>query len=63
MAHPGMAPLVVTAVETGDGVYEASLRFTMAGDWILRVTGHLPDGRKVDTNLKAQVSGLRSQVE
>jgi hypothetical protein len=54
---------MVKAVEKGDGVYEASLQFTMVGDWILRVTGHLPDGRRIDSSFKAQVLRLKSNVE
>ena len=42
MSHPGMAPVVAEVVERGDGAYDAPLQFTMAGDWILFVTGQLP---------------------
>jgi YtkA-like len=52
MSHPGMAPVVATAVERGGGVYEAPLQLTMGGDWILRVTGTLPDGRTVHRQIE-----------
>ena len=52
MSHPGMAPVVADAVERGEGAYEAPIQFTMAGDWILLVTGQLADG-----------SALRRQIE
>jgi hypothetical protein len=51
MSHPGMAPVVAMPVERGDGVYEAPLQLTMTGDWILRVTGTLPDGRTVQRQI------------
>ena len=48
MSHPGMAPVVATVSERGDGVYQVQLRFTMNGDWILIVSGSLPDGRRLN---------------
>lgn len=57
MAHPGMAPLVATAAERGDGVYQILLRFTMRGNWILLVTGKLPDGRRIDHRIDVNATG------
>ncbi len=51
MSHPGMAPVLSTATERGDGIYEAKLQFTMRGDWILLVAGSLPDGRTVQQRI------------
>jgi hypothetical protein len=51
MSHAGMAPVIAAVAERGDGVYEAHLRFTMSGDWILLVTGWLPDGRRLDRRI------------
>ena len=44
MTHPGMAPKVVEAHEVEPGRYEAEMRFTMRGDWILLLEASLPDG-------------------
>lgn len=48
MTHPGMAPVIVTPRARPDGVHEADLQFTMAGDWMMHVTGTLADGRRLD---------------
>ena len=42
MSHPGMTPVVATMAERSDGTYEAPLELTMAGDWVLVVTGDVP---------------------
>ena len=47
MSHPGMAPLVTPVTEQSEGVYEGVIRFTMAGDWVLVLTGTLRDGTRV----------------
>jgi hypothetical protein len=47
MSHPGMAPVIAAVAERGEGVYQVQLQFTMGGDWILLVTGLLPDGRRL----------------
>lgn len=47
MPHPGMAPVVSTPREVGDGVYVAPLQFTMPGRWTLVASGVLRDGRRL----------------
>jgi hypothetical protein len=47
MSHPGMTPIVTDVTEIGDGVYEARLKFSMVGDWVLVLAGSLPDGTRV----------------
>ena len=58
MSHPGMAPFLATATERGNGVYDVALKFTMAGDWIVLVTGSLSNGDKVEYRI--DVPGVRS---
>jgi hypothetical protein len=57
MSHAGMAPVVTSVTDKGDGVYEARLRFTMAGDWVLVVDGELRDGSRITRQL--EVTGVR----
>ena len=57
MSHPGMAPFLATVTERGNGVYEVPLRFSMAGDWIVLVTGSLSNGDKVEHRI--EVPGVR----
>ncbi len=47
MPHPGMMPVVAEAADRGAGIYEARVRFTMAGDWILVAAGQLADGSRI----------------
>lgn len=48
MTHPGMTPVLAEGTERSDGVHEVQLQFTMAGDWVVHVTGTLADGRRID---------------
>ncbi len=54
MQHPGMAPVVETAEARGKGVYAARVSLSMAGEWIVIVSGELPDGRRI----REQAGGL-----
>lgn len=44
MSHAGMSPEFADAAEVAPGRYEATLEFTMGGDWILLVDATTPDG-------------------
>ena len=47
MAHPGMPTLTVNMTEPRGGEYEARVRLSMEGDWILVVSGELADGTRL----------------
>lgn len=47
MSHPGMEPVTAPLTDRDDGTYDARVRLTMAGDWVLVATGELPDGRRI----------------
>ena len=57
MSHPGMAPVTAAVSERGNGEYDAPLQFTMAGDWILIVSGELPDGTAFKRQI--EITGVR----
>jgi hypothetical protein len=57
MSHPGMAPVFADAEDLGQGRYRVPLHFTMAGDWILLVSGTLPGGRTIERRI--DVAGVR----
>ena len=52
-----MAPVTAAVTDRGNGKYEAPVQFTMAGDWILLVTGELPNG--VPFKKQIEINGVR----
>jgi hypothetical protein len=52
-----MVPVVVDAVESPGGTYVGRLQFSMAGDWLLVVSGSLADGTRVTEQL--ELPGVR----
>jgi len=51
MSHAGMVPVFASAREVAPGQYEASLEFTMGGDWFILVHSQLPDGRSLERRI------------
>lgn len=51
MSHAGMAPVLANAIERAPGLYEVPFTFTMQGDWVLLVSGVLPDGVRVERRI------------
>ena len=58
MAHPGMAPVAAAVDEQGNGRYRARVRFTMGGDWVVRVVGTRADGGSIE--VQEGVRGVRA---
>lgn len=61
MTHPGMRPVFSTARETEPGRYEATMRFTMAGDWVVLLDATLAGGRSL--HREVEVRGVRVPSE
>lgn len=59
MSHAGMTPVFAGARETAPGRYQASLNFTMGGDWFIILTARFPDGRRLERQVP--VPGVQSQ--
>ncbi|HLC04278.1 MAG TPA: FixH family protein [Anaerolineales bacterium] len=57
MTHAGMVSAVADAKDEGNGLYRTTFEWTMAGDWILTVTGTLDDGRTFRRVLQVNVPG------
>ena len=55
MSHAGMTPVMADGAAGKDGVYRASLTWTMAGDWYVDVKFTLPDGQKITRRFPVQV--------
>ncbi len=58
MNHAGMKPVFADAKEVEPGKYEATLEFTMGGDWFILIDAVLADGKEIDR--KVDVPGVRS---
>jgi YtkA-like len=52
MSHPGMTALEAEMIESSAGTYEASLQLSMAGEWVLVVSGKLADGGWITQHMK-----------
>ncbi|MBI3300102.1 MAG: FixH family protein [Elusimicrobia bacterium] len=55
MSHPGMDPLVAKASETAPGRYEASLTWTMSGEWTVFFDARWDDGRRAERQDRVSV--------
>lgn len=55
MAHPGMTPVLATAIEHAPGVYRADATFSMPGDWTLLALVRLADGSRLEHRIEVVV--------
>jgi hypothetical protein len=51
MTHAGMVPVLSAAEEKEPGRYEAELKFTMGGDWVVIVYADLADGTELEKEI------------
>jgi hypothetical protein len=58
MTHPGMQPVLASAIETSEGRYESEFEFTMPGDWYILIDGELPGGGRFQKQVN--VAAVRS---
>lgn len=56
MTHAGMIPVMADVKEVQPGIYQSSLEWTMAGDWVLTIEGTLPDGSVLSRQIDVRVS-------
>jgi hypothetical protein len=56
MTHAGMTPVFGDVTDQGNGLYRTSFEWTMAGDWVLTVSGKLEDGRNFQRELQVSVA-------
>jgi hypothetical protein len=59
MAHAGMAPVFGSAKEISPGQYQGQLVLNMPGDWVVLLHITLPDGRKLEEQMK--VNGVQAK--
>jgi hypothetical protein len=57
MTHAGMEPVFGQFEEFAGGYYHANFEWTMGGDWIVTITGILPDGRELVRTFDFTVKG------
>ena len=67
MNHAGMAPIMAGPISDGDdgatdGIYQASLPFSMLGDWVITIAVNLADGSQTtqDINVTVTDGGVQS---
>jgi hypothetical protein len=56
MSHAGMVPVLGEAQEQGGGLYTVPFEWTMAGDWILTVSGTLQAGGHFEDQIQVVVA-------
>lgn len=62
MSHAGMSPVIRDAVETADGQYTVDdFEFTMAGGWVLIVSGTTDAGDPIRTQVDIGAVGIDAQ--